>query len=74
MARGGFPGAHLGMAPTPDDVAEKLLGSLLGCVEVVSIYLGDRLGWYRYLATDGPATAPGLPIEGFGFWRFYLLR
>lgn len=48
------------MAPTTDDVAERLLGSLLGCVEVMSIYLGDRLGWYRSLASDGPATAPAL--------------
>lgn len=48
------------MAVTTDDIAERLLGSLLGCVEVMSIYLGDRLGWYRSLASDGPATAPGL--------------
>lgn len=45
---------------TTDDVAERLLGSLLGCVEVMSIHLGDRLGWYRSLATDGPASAPEL--------------
>ena len=32
------------MAPTTDDVAERLLGSLLGCVEVMSVHLGDRLG------------------------------
>lgn len=60
MALGRFRGAHWRMAPTTDEVAEKLLGSLLGCVEVMSIHLGDRLGWYRSLATDGPATAPGL--------------
>ena len=48
------------MAATTDDIAERLLGSLLGCVEVMSIYLGDRLGWYHSLASEGPATAPGL--------------
>lgn len=48
------------MAHTTDDVTQRLLGSLLGCVEVMSIHLGDRLGWYRSLATDGPATAPEL--------------
>ena len=26
----------------------------------MSVHLGDRLGWYRSLATDGPATAPDL--------------
>ena len=25
----------------------------------MSIFLGDRLGWYRSLAADGPATPPG---------------
>lgn len=60
MAPGRLPDAHWTMTLTTDDVAERLLGSLLGCVEVMSIYLGDRLGWYRSLATDGPATAPDL--------------
>lgn len=48
------------MATTTDDVAEQLLGSILGCVEVMSIFLGDRLGWYRSLASDAPANAHGL--------------
>jgi SAM-dependent methyltransferase len=48
------------MAFTTDDVAERLFGSLLGCVEVMAIHLGDRLGWYRSLATEGPASAPEL--------------
>jgi SAM-dependent methyltransferase len=45
---------------TADEVAERLFGSLLGTVEVMSVYLGDRLGWYRSLSTDGPATADEL--------------
>ena len=42
---------------TADEVAERLFGSLLGTVEIMSVYLGDRLGWYRALAGDGPASA-----------------
>ncbi|PUA82168.1 class I SAM-dependent methyltransferase [Nocardioides currus] len=45
---------------TADDVAERLLGSFLGFVDVLAIHLGDRLGWYRSLADDGPATATEL--------------
>ena len=42
---------------TADEVAERLFGSLLGTVEILSVYVGDRLGWYRSLADDGPASA-----------------
>jgi 2-polyprenyl-3-methyl-5-hydroxy-6-metoxy-1,4-benzoquinol methylase len=42
---------------TADEVAERLFGSLLGTVEILSVFLGDRLGWYRSLAGDGPANA-----------------
>ncbi|MBA2445838.1 MAG: methyltransferase domain-containing protein [Nocardioidaceae bacterium] len=39
-----------------DNLAERLLGAALGAADILSIYLGDRLGWYRSLLTDGPAT------------------
>ncbi|MFE6509267.1 class I SAM-dependent methyltransferase [Nocardioides sp. NPDC057767] len=42
---------------TADEVAERLFGSLLGTVEIVSVFIGDRLGWYRSLADEGPASA-----------------
>ena len=42
--------------PTADAFAERLFGSALGAIDVLSAYLGDRLGWYRSLASDGPAT------------------
>jgi SAM-dependent methyltransferase len=45
---------------TADEVAERIFGSLLGTVEIMSVYVGDRLGWYRSLAEQGPATAPEL--------------
>ena len=43
--------------PTADDIALRVLQSAVGAAETMAIYLGDRLGWYRSLATDGPATA-----------------
>lgn len=46
--------------PTSDELAERLFGSVLGFVEVMAVYLGDRLGWYRSLVDDGPASAPEL--------------
>lgn len=46
--------------PSTDDVAERVLNALLGAVDVMAIHLGDRLGWYRSLVEDGPATAAQL--------------
>ncbi|NGP06305.1 methyltransferase domain-containing protein [Rhodococcus sp. 14C212] len=43
-----------------DTVAQRVLDSALGAVDLIAIYLGDRLGWYRSLATDGPATSDEL--------------
>ena len=39
-----------------DDVAERIFGMALAGAEAMSLYLGDRLGWYRSLASEGPAT------------------
>lgn len=41
---------------TADELAEQLFGSILGTVEIMTVYVGDRLGWYRSLVSDGPAT------------------
>ncbi|WP_285101397.1 class I SAM-dependent methyltransferase [Promicromonospora sp. MEB111] len=46
--------------PSADAVAERLFGAVLGTVDLMSTFLGDRLGWYRSLADDGPATPPQL--------------
>ena len=43
-----------------DELAERIVGALLGTVDILSVFLGDRLGWYRSLVSDGPATAPQL--------------
>lgn len=37
-------------------VAQRLMDAALGTADMLSVYLGDRLGWYRSLAADGPAT------------------
>lgn len=47
-------------APTSDELAERLFGSLLGHIDVLAVHLGDRLGFYRSLVDDGPASAPEL--------------
>lgn len=43
--------------PTADEFAERLFVSALGMAETLSVYLGDRLGWYRSLTAAGPSTA-----------------
>jgi 2-polyprenyl-3-methyl-5-hydroxy-6-metoxy-1,4-benzoquinol methylase len=45
---------------SPDALVERLSASLLGAFELVSVYLGDQLGFYQSLATDGPATSTQL--------------
>lgn len=39
--------------------ADRVLGSVLGWMETMSIHIGIELGWYRALAS-GPQTAPSL--------------
>ena len=50
--------------PGPERTADALVGRLfeagLGMLEVLSVYLGDRLGLYRALHDAGPATATEL--------------
>jgi 2-polyprenyl-3-methyl-5-hydroxy-6-metoxy-1,4-benzoquinol methylase len=48
----------------PADMAATLAGRLhhdvTGALELFTVYLGERLGLYRALATDGPATSAEL--------------
>lgn len=46
--------------PTAEAYAEQVFGAALGTVQTFAAYAGDRLGWYRALADDGPATAAEL--------------
>jgi SAM-dependent methyltransferase len=43
-----------------DAFVERLLKSAGGVFEIFSIYLGDRLGFYRALAESGPLTSAAL--------------
>jgi SAM-dependent methyltransferase len=43
-----------------DALAQRMLDAALGAADLLAVYLGDRLGWYRSLADDGPATADEL--------------
>ncbi|MEU7990748.1 class I SAM-dependent methyltransferase [Streptosporangium canum] len=55
---------------TTEEFAERLLRSALGAFEVLSVHLGDRLGWYRALAGHGPATAAELTARAGGHERY----
>lgn len=55
---------------TVDAFAERLFTAALNTVEVMSIYLGDRLGWYRALADGGPASAAELTDRAGGADRY----
>lgn len=43
-----------------DAFAERVFGAALGAIETFSIYIGERMGWYRALAASGPQTSSAL--------------
>src|SRR5829696_125344 len=43
-----------------DALVERIFGSSIGFMEILSIYVGDQLGFYRALVNDGGATASEL--------------
>jgi 2-polyprenyl-3-methyl-5-hydroxy-6-metoxy-1,4-benzoquinol methylase len=45
---------------SPDALVERLFAATLGAMDLFSVYLGDRLGYYRALADRGPATSSEL--------------
>ena len=45
---------------TTAEFADKIFDAVLGAVQLQALYLGDRLGWYRMLAEEGPLTAAEL--------------
>lgn len=47
-------------APATEALPERLFAALLATVDVQSVYLGDRLGYYRALADGGRRTAAEL--------------
>jgi SAM-dependent methyltransferase len=45
---------------TPDALAARISASVTAALEVLCLYVGDRLGLYQALHEGGPATAPEL--------------
>ncbi|WP_323959257.1 methyltransferase domain-containing protein [Arthrobacter sp. JZ12] len=45
---------------TAEAVAERVFSAALGAMEILAIHLGDRLGWYRCLAGEGPSSSSEL--------------
>jgi SAM-dependent methyltransferase len=43
-----------------DELVGRLFGSALGAMDLLCVYLGDRLGMYRALADAGPSTSAEL--------------
>jgi SAM-dependent methyltransferase len=43
-----------------DELVERLFGSALGALDLLCVYLGDRLGLYKALADAGPSTSAEL--------------
>jgi 2-polyprenyl-3-methyl-5-hydroxy-6-metoxy-1,4-benzoquinol methylase len=48
------------MAASRDELAERLFGAALGMFDLITIYVGDRLGCYAALRDRGPMTAAEL--------------
>jgi 2-polyprenyl-3-methyl-5-hydroxy-6-metoxy-1,4-benzoquinol methylase len=47
-------------AEASEALVERIFASTIGLFDLASIHLGDRLGFYRSLAKDGPATSAEL--------------
>ena len=46
--------------PSADKLADRLFHDMIGALELFTVYLGERLGLYRALDRDGPATSAEL--------------
>jgi SAM-dependent methyltransferase len=44
------------LTSSADALAERIFASAVATFDLAGMYLGDRLGWYRSLADDGPAS------------------
>ncbi|MBD5786062.1 class I SAM-dependent methyltransferase [Cellulosimicrobium terreum] len=56
-----------------DEFAERLFTATLGAIDVLSVHVGDRLGWYRALVDSGPLTSTAL-AEATGTDERYALE
>jgi SAM-dependent methyltransferase len=48
------------LQPDADALVERLISATVAFFDVYAVYLGDRLGFYRSLAGDGPASSTDL--------------
>jgi 2-polyprenyl-3-methyl-5-hydroxy-6-metoxy-1,4-benzoquinol methylase len=60
MGTDNSPGGQRGPADPAAALADRLFHDMVGALELFTVYLGDRLGLYRALATGGPATSAEL--------------
>ncbi len=44
------------MTTSADALTERLFNAAVASFDIAGVYLGDRLGWYRSLASEGAAT------------------
>ena len=51
------PAGRDGLADPAAALADRLFHDMIGALELFTVYLGERLGLYRALAADGPATS-----------------
>ena len=51
------------MPASADEFSDRLFGATLNFIDVLAVFLGDRLGWYRTLASGGPATPHELVVR-----------
>jgi SAM-dependent methyltransferase len=49
-----------GAEPTADEFAERIFSSTVATMELMSVYIGQQLGWYHALTTHGPLTSATL--------------
>ncbi len=56
-------GVPADQAVTAESVAERLLEAAVGTLDLMAVYLGDRLGWYTALRDHGAATPEELALR-----------
>lgn len=54
------PAGQGGLADPAAALADRLFHDMIGALELFTVYLGERLGLYRALAMEGPATSAEL--------------
>ena len=55
---------------TAEEFAERLFAASLSLIDVLAVFMGDRLGWYAALASGGPATPAELVARAGGSERY----